>query len=423
MTRWIEAHEVAEHLQPGMNVFVAGATAEPGTILEALQKQPQCCAGIRFVSVSIPGINNVDFSTFHEDCKSTAFFATPENRAAIASGRVDFMPMHYRSLFDYFAGHQGFDLVLAQLPSPADDNRFSLGVCADFLPAVLDNARLVIGEMNKQQPAPVDSPTWPISRLDMAVACDQPVSIAAQAGIDQAGADVAAHVAAIVRDGDCLQVGIGSIASAILNALFDKNDLGIHSGMVSDGVMALALAGNINGKNKTIDAGRIVTGTTLGSQRLIEWAGSAPELSVRPVNYTHDVSVIRQLDQFVSINSALQVDLFGQVNSDMLDGRQHSGSGGSVDMIRATKLSAGGRAIIALKATANGGAISRIVSALPQHAATTILRTDVDYVVTEFGARRIRHLSTTARAEALLEIAAPQFRESLREEWSRRSWG
>ena len=257
----------------------------------------------------------------------------------------------------------------------------------------------------------------------MAVACDQPVSIAAQAGIDQAGADVAAHVAAIVRDGDCLQVGIGSIASAILNALFDKNDLGIHSGMVSDGVMALALAGNINGKNKTIDAGRIVTGTTLGSQRLIEWAGSAPELSVRPVNYTHDVSVIRQLDQFVSINSALQVDLFGQVNSDMLDGRQHSGSGGSVDMIRATKLSAGGRAIIALKATANGGAISRIVSALPQHAATTILRTDVDYVVTEFGARRIRHLSTTARAEALLEIAAPQFRESLREEWSRRSWG
>ena len=152
MTRWIEADEVVQQLRPGMTVFVAGATAEPGAILEALRRNPECCAGVRFVSVSIPGINDVDFSSLHEDCKSTAFFATPGNRDAIASGRIDFLPMQYRSIFDYLAA-QSFDVVLAQLPRPGDSS-FSLGVCADFLPAILDNTTLLVGEINKQQPAP-----------------------------------------------------------------------------------------------------------------------------------------------------------------------------------------------------------------------------------------------------------------------------
>ncbi len=415
MTKWIEADEVVQQLRPGMTVFVAGATAEPGAILEALDRNPERCAGIRFVSVSIPGINDVDFSRLHNECKATAFFATQGNRDAIASGRIDFMPMHYRSIFDYLAA-QSFDVVVAQIPPPGDES-FSIGVCADFLPAVLNNATLFVGEINKQQPVPADSPTWPVSRLDMAIECDRPVGMLAETETDAAAIDIGRHVAEIIEDGDCLQVGIGSISSAVLAALDNKNDLGVHSGLVSDGMMALALAGNINGRNKNIDTGRVVSCTTLGSRALLDWVGSAPELRFQAVNYTHDIGVIRQLDQFVSINSAMQVDLFGQVNSDMLNGRQLSGTGGAVDMMRAAKLSKAGRSIIALKATAKGGTISRIVATLTSDTAATILRTDVDYVVTEFGARRIGQLPVRQRANALIEIAAPQFQEQLKKEW------
>jgi 4-hydroxybutyrate CoA-transferase len=173
--------------------------------------------------------------------------------------------------------------------------------------------------------------------------------------------------------------------------------------------MKLADAGNIKGK--------IVTGATLGSEALIEWAGNATDLMIRPVGYTHDPGVIRQIDNFVSINSAVEIDLFGQVSADMLDGRQWTGPGGAVDMMRGAALSKGGRSIVALKSTAGQGKRSRIVTALERGTAATALRTDVDYVVTEYGARRVRHLSAAARAEALIEIAAPEFRDQLRDEW------
>jgi len=417
MTSWIEADKVAERLEPGMTVFVAGTGAEPRTILEALSRHAERCAGVRFVSVSIPGINGMDFSAFHAETKSTAFFATPENRASIASGRVDFVPLQYRALFDYLVHDLPVDVVMLQLPSVEDTGILSLGIWADFVPAVLDKAGLVIGEINTRQPTPADSPTWPLARLDLAVACDRPVPVFTTAKIDAVAGEIAGHVAALIQDGDCIQIGIGAIPNAVLGALTQKSDLGIQSGMITDGVMALTEAGNITGRYKNVDTGKIVTGTTLGSEALIEWAGSRPELRFRPVNHTHDVSVIRQIDNFVSINSALEIDLFGQVNADMLAGRQTGGTGGSIDMMRGAVLSHGGRSIIALQATAANGKISRIVAALAEHTAATALRTDVDYVVTEYGARRIRHLSTSARTEALIEIAAPKFRDQLRADW------
>jgi 4-hydroxybutyrate CoA-transferase len=413
MTSWIEADQVAERLEPGMTVFVAGTGAEPRALLEALSRHGDRCAGVRFVSVPIPGINGIDFSSYHADTRSTAFFATPENRDSIASGRVDFVPLQYRAIFDYLAHDLPVDVVMLQLPSVEGANVMSLGIWADFVPAVLDKAGLVIGEINTRQPAPADAPTWPLARLDLAVACDLPVPVFPIDKIDTAARKIARHVAELIRDGDCIQIGIGAIPSAVLGALTQKNDLGIQSGMITDGVMALTEAGNITGRYKHVDTGKIVTGTTLGSEALIEWAGIRPELRFRPVSHTHDVSVIRQIDNFVSINSALEVDLFGQVNADMLAGRQMSGTGGSVDMMRGAALSRGGRSIIALHATAASGEKSRIVTALPAHTAATVLRTDVDYVVTEYGARRIRHLSTTARTKALIEIAAPQFRDQL----------
>lgn len=409
MNRWINADEVAGFLEPGMTVFIAGATAEPREILDALQCQSDSCAGVHFVSVSIPGINGVDFSTLHPEARSTAFFATAENRASIDTGRTEFIPMHYSAIFDYLKNDLQVDVVLAQLPGTGGD-AVSLGISADFLPAVLDKAGLVIAEINEQQPVPTDSMKWPADRIDLAVSCDRPVAMLAQQQADDTALAVGQRVVELISDGDCLQIGIGGIPGAVLDALREKNDLGVHSGLISDGVMALAEAGNIRGK--------IVTGTTLGSEALIEWAGASSDLKIRPVSYTHDPGVIRQIDNFVSINSAMQIDLFGQLGADMLAGRQLTGPGGAVDMMRGAALSKGGRSIVAFKSTAGNGKHSRIVAALERGTAATALRTDIDYVVTEHGARRIRHLSTQARAQALIEIAAPEYRDNLRDDWA-----
>ena len=408
MKRWIAADEVAGFLEPGMTVFVAGATAEPRGILETLQRQADACAQVHFVSVSIPGINGFDFSALQPAVGCTAFFATPENRASIEAGKTEFVPMQYSAIFDYLKNDLEVDVVLAQLPPVVGDN-VSLGLCADFLPAVLDKAGTVIAELNERQPSPANSVNWPADRIDVAVSSDRPVATFPVDKPTDSSLSVGQQVAELIRDGDFLQIGIGAIPGAVLDSLKDKNDLGIHSGLISDGVMALAEAGNLRGK--------MVTGTTLGSEALIEWAGRSPDLMVRPVSYTHDPGVIRQMDNFVSINSAVEIDLFGQVSADMIGGRQWSGPGGAVDMMRGAALSRGGRSIIAIKSTAGKGKWSRIVVALEQGTAATALRTDIDYVVTEFGARRVRHLPTNARAEALIEIAAPDFRDQLRDEW------
>ncbi len=417
MTQWIEARQAAGLLRDGMTVFVAGATAEPGEILDTLATCGEQCAGVRFVSVSVPGINGIDFSSLHPLVKSTAFLATAQNRKSIAEGRVDFIPMQYSTIFDYLKYELPIDAVLVQLPPIAKDGTTSLGISADFTPAVLDKAGLVIGEINARQPIPSDAPGLPLSRLDYALACDRPVPAFTSTNLSDSARRIGRHVATLVDDGACIQIGIGAIPDAILAGLSSKNDLGFHSGMVTDSVMDLVKAGNITGRNKTLDRYNVVSGVTLGGERLFEWAAEATELAIRPVGYTHDSSVIRRIDNFVSINSSLEVDLFGQVNSEMLAGCQVSGTGGAVDMMRGAALSRGGKSIIALNATASRGSVSRIVSALRPNTAATALRTDIDYVVTEFGSRRIRGLPVQARAEALIEIAHPDFQGQLRSEW------
>ncbi len=420
MTNWIKSEDVTGLLKPGMTVFIAGGTAEPREILAALTAHGDKCAGVRFISVCVPGMNGGNFTDIDDRVQATAFFATPENREAVATGRIDFIPLQYRAIFDYLEHDLDIDAAILQLPPIGDNDSFSLGIGGDFSSAVISEAGMVIGEINQRQPFPVNSQTFPLSRLNYAVACDRPVPTFPLAEMDQTARTIGGHVAGLIADGDCLQIGIGSIPDASLAALMDKNDLGFHSGMIAAGVRDLVKNGNMNGRQKAIDTGKHVTGVALGDIEFIDWAGNDVDISFRPVSYTHDTSVLRQIDNFVSINSAVEIDLFGQVNSEMLAGRQISGTGGAVDMMRGAALSRGGKSIVALNATAGGGRYSRIVAMLTPGNATTALRTDVDYIVTEFGARRIRHLSLLDRAEALIEISAPQFRDQLREVWRKR---
>ncbi len=417
MTRWINTREVARLLEPGMTVFIAGATAEPREILAALARDGAACAGVRFVSFSVPGMNPGNFTDFHKETRATSFFATPQNREAVASGRIDFVPLQYRAIFDFLEHDVDIDAAILQLPPADEHGDFNLGISADFAPAVIDKAGIVIGEVNERQPSAADSPAYPQSRLDYAVACNRPVPTFPNIELDETSLAIGRHVAELIEDGNCLQIGIGSIPEAALAALVDKNDLGFHSGMIAPGVMRLVKNGNMNGCRKAIGNGKHVTGVTLGDEELIDWAGRSQDVFFRPVSYTHDIGVIRQIDNFVSINSAVEIDLSGQVNAEMLSGKQISGTGGSVDMMRGAAMSRGGKSIIALGATAGGGKYSRIVANLSPGNTTTALRTDVDYIVTEYGARRIRHLPLRERANALIEIAAPQFHDQLREEF------
>jgi 4-hydroxybutyrate CoA-transferase len=332
-------------------------------------------------------------------------------------GTARFVPFQYRRLYDWLEHEAAVDVALLQLAPPGADGRCSYGLGVDFAPAVLDRARFVAAELNAALPSPPGAPSVALERLDLRIETfREPATIEAPPD-DEATSAIARHVASLVDDADCLQTGIGAIPDAVLRALRDRRRLGCHSGVISDGVRELHEAGALDGSRKSIDRGRVVTGFLLGSSSLYDWAARCEALVLRPVSYTHDARVLAQLDRLTAINSAIEVDLFGQVNAEVLGGRQISGTGGAVDFARGAALARGGRSIVALPATAAGGKVSRIVAALPRSAVATTLRTDVDAVVTEHGIAWLRARSVEERAEALVGIAAPEFRERLALEW------
>ena len=387
-------------------VYVTGNINEPAGLLDVMARG-DLAAGLEFTQFPIPGLNALDFTTLSADARMKTFFMTPALKAA-APDRLDFLPMQMRYVYDYLA-EQRFDTVLVQM---ARDTAgvLRMGPNVDFVDAALEGARCVVAELNEAFNAPLGCPEVDERRIDYAVTTRRPLGEMAAPVIDDAADAIGGLVAALINDGDCIQTGIGAIPAAILARLGDKNDLGLHGGLIDDGGRALIDAGNVNGSVKPIDTGRHVTGMALGSSALLDWAARTPELELRGANYTHEVSVLRQLDNFVSINSAVEVDLAGQVNAEVAGGRQISGTGGSVDFMRGAKAARGGRSIIAMNATARGGTVSRIV---PRVDTVTALRTDVDIVVTEFGVARLKDLSLRERATALVGIAAPAFRDEL----------
>ncbi len=258
----------------------------------------------------------------------------------------------------------------------------------------------------------------PYERLDYVVATGRPLLALPSGPLNDETRRIGLHVASLVADGDTIQIGIGKVPAAVLNALAGHRDLGVHGGLVADAVADLHEAGVITGARKSQDRGRIVATSAIGSERVYRWAGGCPDLDLAPVSYTHDVRVLAGLDNLVAINSVLAVDLSGQANAEMLDGRQVSGTGGLLDFVRGARLSAGGRSILALPATAAGGKASRIVARLGANDVVSCPRADADIVVTEHGIARLRDLPLDERARALIGIAAPEFREALAREWA-----
>jgi 4-hydroxybutyrate CoA-transferase len=400
--------DLASFFQPGQRIFVAGSSNEPTALLEALAAV-ELPAGLEFIQFPLAGYNQFDFTTFSDDALFTTFFMTPHLREADPA-RLRFLPMQMRAVYDYLSS--GIDVVLLQVARNSA-GELCVGPNVDFVEAALGCAQLVIAELNLGIVAPAGCPVIDEQRIAHFVESDRGLFELAPPAIDAAAQRIGELVAELIADGDCIQTGIGGIPAAILARLGDKNDLGMHGGIVDDGGMTLIKNGNFNGLNKPLDTGRHVAGMALGSTELIGWLAQTPEVIFRPASYTHEVGVISRLPQFVSVNSAVEVDLYGQVNAEVAGGRQISGTGGSVDFMRAAKASVGGRSVVAMNATARRGTVSRIV---PKVELVTALRTDVDMVVTEFGVARLKELPVKQRAEALVEVAAPEFRDALRDQ-------
>ena len=399
--------ELAELLAPGQRIFVAGSSNEPTALLEAMA-QMQLPEDLHFLQFPIAGLNGVDFTTWNDSADLTTFFMTPTLAKADVQ-RVHYLPMQMRAVFDYLA--KDVDVCLLQV---AHDRNgvLRVGPNVDFVAAVLSGARIVIAELNRHIVAPLGCPRIESAQIDYLFESDRSLATMATPKIDEAAQSIGKLVAGLINDGDCVQTGIGAIPAAILNELSAKNDLGLHGGLIDAGGMRLIEAGNVNGARKAMDRGLHITGMALGDSELFDWLADQPSVVFRGADHTHEVSAIAELDNFVSINSAVEVDLFGQVNAEFAGGKQISGTGGSVDFMRAAKASKGGRSIVAMNATARGGTVSRIV---PQVDMVTALRTDVDIVVTEFGVAQLKDLPNRQRQDALIEIAAPQFRDELRE--------
>ena len=397
-------------LGPGQRIFVAGSSNEPSGLLQAMA-QLRLPENLNFIQFPIPGLNAVDFTGWNSSAQLTTFFMTP-TLAKADLPRVHYLPMQMRAVFDYLSDN--IDVCLLQVAYDRD-GVLRIGPNVDFTASVLSAAKVVIAELNTAVLAPLGCPSIDPGRIDYLFDSHRPLTPMAVPKIDAAAQIIGALVADLINDGDCLQTGIGAIPAAILNELDGKSDLGLHGGLLDVGGRRLIEAGNVNGMRKAVDQGRHITGMALGDDALFDWLADEPAVIFRGADHTHEVSAIAQLQNFVSINSAVEVDLFGQVNAEYAGGRQISDTGGSVDFMRAAKVSKGGRSIVAMNATARGGTVSRIV---PRVDMVTALRTDVDIVVTEFGVAQLQNLPNRQRAGALIDIAAPQFRDELRSQMS-----
>jgi acyl-CoA hydrolase len=401
--------DLARWIRPGDTVIIGQGCGEPLALTEALAQQRGALGGCGvFLGPSFAGT----FRPEHGDHLAfTAYAASGSNQALARAGLLDILPAHYSALPALFAeGRFPADVVLLLLGGAP--GRFFLGMGVDYQLEAARRARVVIAEWNPHVPETPGSALPPDIRIDVLLRSERAPAMLRPAALGEVEAAIARHVAALVPDGATLELGIGALPDAILATLTGHRDLGLHSGMVGDGVVALVEAGALTNALKPIDRGVSIGGLLFGTRRLFDFAQRNPALKLMPPAYTHGHQVLRQLPRFTAINSAIEADLTGQVNGESLGGVYLGAVGGQVDFLRGAAAAAGGRSIIVLPATAKGGTVSRIVARLGD-ATVTSLRSDMDAIVTEYGVAELRGLTLAERARRMIDIAAPQFREAL----------
>ena len=405
-----DARDLSAFLRPGDHIVWGQACGEPTSLVEALIAQAESIGNLSaFTATSFSGLLN---ETAAQRFNLSSMGAIGALRTVASTGRLGIIPCHVSQIGAMIEqGLIGCDVAFVQI-SPADaDGNHSFGLISDHVQAAVAKARVVIAEVNEQVPFTLGDAVLPASRIDCAVHVSRTPVEVPPAKIGDTDQAIAGYAADYVEDGSVIQVGVGAVPDAILRLLTDRRDLGVHSGMIGDGVVDLVEAGVITNARKPIDPGVSITGALIGTRRLFDFANRNPQVGMRRSAYTHGEATLSRLEKLVTVNSALEVDLTGQVNAEQSGSAYMGGTGGQVDFVRAGIRSPGGHSIIALPATAKGGKISRITATLS--GPVTTARSDVDVIVTEFGAAELRGQTLGERARRLVAIAHPDFREEL----------
>ncbi len=414
LPRTMSAGDALALVHSGQRVYIGGGCGVPSTLLDALVERAPALRNVEILHILTAGDDPTTSPELADSFRHNALFIGANVRRAVREGRADFTPIFLSEIPRLFrSGQLPLDVALIQV-SPPDQHGFcSFGVEVGCTLPAAQLARTVIAEVNAQMPRTLGDSFIHISRISACVETDRPLAELPQGESNPVAERIGQHIAELIPDGATLQLGIGAIPDAVLRYLSHKRHLGIHSELFSDGVVDLVEAGVVDGEAKTLHRGKLVAGFLLGSRRLFDWVHNNAMVELHPTDYINDPFVIAQHKRMVAINSALQVDLTGQVCADSIGTQFYSGAGGQVDFIRGAARSEGGLPIIALPATALGGKLSRIVPTLDAGAGVVTSRYDVHYVITEYGVARLHGAALAQRARALINIAHPDFREQL----------
>ncbi|MCK4538338.1 MAG: GNAT family N-acetyltransferase [Candidatus Krumholzibacteria bacterium] len=406
--------DIVRLIKPGSRIFIGSGAAEPQALIKMLIEKGRQIADHETINVIELGTSPYAEAVMSRPFKQNAFFIGANVRDAVNEGRAEYTPIFLSELPDHIrSGSLKIDVAFIQVAPPDRYGYCSLGVSVDVVMAGAEVASLVIAEINKQMPRTLGDSFIHIKDIDYVIESDLPLLMLDPPESDKVANKIGQNVARLIHDGATLQTGIGMIPNAILSFLKEKNDLGIHTEMFSDGIIDLVESGVITNRKKTIHNGKIIATFCMGTQRLYDFVNDNPLIEFHPCDYTNDPFVIAQNEKMISVNAAIQVDLTGQVCADSIGEYFYSGIGGQVDFVRGAARSKGGKPVIVLPSTALGGDRSRIVPYLDQGAGVVTSRGDVHYVATEFGIVNLHGRNLRERALALISIAHPDFRDDL----------
>ncbi len=408
--------EAVSVVQSGDRVYIHSGCAEPERLVKALISRRLALKDVEIIHLLTLGNADYVMPEMEGHFRHNAFFIGPNVREAINSGRADYTPIFLSEISSLLtSGQLPIDVCLIQVSPPDEHGYCSFGVAVECTQTATRAAKVVIAEVNPNMPRVLGDSFIHLSKIDILVASDSPLLELPQPRTDPVQVQIGKNVAELIEDGSTLQMGIGGIPDSVLSHLGNHRDLGVHTEMFSDGLIPLVESGVITGERKSLHPGKVVASFVLGTRKLFKFIHNNPLIEFHPSEYVNDPFIISQNSKMVAINSALQIDLTGQVCADSMGNYFYSGIGGQIDFIRGAARSVGGKPILTLPSTAKNGTVSRIVPNLYPGAGVVTSRGDVHYVVTEYGIANLHGKSIRARAEALIEIAHPHFRGELYE--------
>lgn len=417
--RQMSAEEAVKLIQNNDKVVLAHDVSEPTALVDAMVKNAGNYKNVEISHMFSLGKGEYSHEEYKDNFHMNLWFLSTNTRKCVTQGYGDYTPMFFYETPGLMRnGTITVDVAMIMVTPPDENGKVSTGVSGDYTVQAVKSAKTVIAQVNDQVPFTYGQAVLDVTEIDAFVECNQPLPTLPDAKIGEIESAIGKHCASIIKDGDCLQLGIGSIPDAVCHELLHLKHLGVHSEMLGDGVVKLYEAGAVDNSLKQIDNGKFVFNFVMGSQKLYDFCDKNPDCMCMGVDYVNDPRIICQNDNVVSINGGIAVDFYGQVASDTIGYNQFSGTGGQVDFVRGAAMSKGGRAIIAMPSVTikkDGTKISKITPLLAEGQIVSTSRHDTDYIATEYGIVRLKGKTVKDRARALISIAHPDFREELKE--------